>query len=119
MVIGLGRCGSHITGTLAEIVAGAAQSQNRQEDGSQQTEPKKPLPFAGFARIFTKRSMSFSNANILAVEPVMIVGDVDETTYGDISKSLEHSGGDIESSDSPGGLSPACLGRRWQRSDCR
>lgn len=50
MVIGLGRCGSHITGTLAEIVA-AAKSQNRQEENTQQAEPERRGGLAGFISI--------------------------------------------------------------------
>jgi hypothetical protein len=84
-VIGLGRCGSHVTAALAHMVAMTSQSGREQE-------PKKKAPPENIVgRLFRSKS----TFGVLAIEPVMVVGDIDETTFSDVKGFLQESSGEL------------------------
>jgi hypothetical protein len=69
-VVGLGRCGSHVTAQLARMVIDATPSKD--------TPTTHKASYLG--RIFSRRG----SPSILTIEPFMIVGDIDETTFADV-----------------------------------
>jgi hypothetical protein len=91
MVIGLGRCGSHITSILAEIVGSAFEfpkGENTNDDIKSEEVERKSA--GGWLSLFNRRKITDPNSQAILIEPLMIVGDVDETTFGDISRLLDN-----------------------------
>lgn len=90
MIIGLGRCGSHVTSMLAQVVAKRAQAAAEHDPEGKSGPKRKNFSIRNFF------SLSGSNAKpIISIEPMMVVGDIDESTFSDIDELLKSSPGGI------------------------
>ncbi len=80
VVIGLGRCGCHIAAELSEIVAsrlpetGAIPNQNASQ---------------WFREMFAQSGLPGLPKPALQFEPIMLVGDIDETSFADLDGLLK------------------------------
>ena len=81
LVIGLGRCGCHVTAELAEIIASNSASANE----IAQKEREKGRKMLDLFR-------SGKSAPVLKFEPLMLVGDIDETAFQDVDGLLKKGG---------------------------
>lgn len=79
-VIGMGRCGCHVTTALAQMVTVATGRRKPSGDGDSS--------WNLVSRLFRPDSV----AGVLRLEPIMLVGDIDETTYEDIDGLLNEPG---------------------------
>ncbi len=81
LVVGLGRCGCHVTAELAEIIASNAANP---EDLVQRDRDKGP----NMLNLFR----SGKSSPVLKFEPLMLVGDIDETAFQDVDGLLKKGG---------------------------
>ncbi|MGF1539603.1 MAG: hypothetical protein ACFCU5_04000 [Pleurocapsa sp.] len=81
LVVGLGRCGCHVTAELAEIIA----SNSASADETVQKDREKGRKMLDLFR-------SGKSAPILKFEPLMLVGDIDETAFQDVDGLLKKGG---------------------------
>jgi hypothetical protein len=81
LVVGLGRCGCHVTAELAEIIA----SNSARSDEIAQKEREKGRKMLDLFR-------SGKSAPVLKFEPIMLVGDIDETAFQDVDGLLKKGG---------------------------
>jgi hypothetical protein len=81
LVVGLGRCGCHVTAELAEIIA--SNSARTDENGAKEREK---------GRKMLDLFRSGKSAPVLKFEPVLLVGDIDETAFQDVDGLLKKGG---------------------------
>ncbi len=81
LVVGLGRCGCHVTAELAEIIA----SNSARVDESMHKDRDKGKKMLDLFR-------SGKSAPVLKFEPQMLVGDIDETAFQDVDGLLKKGG---------------------------
>ena len=81
LVVGLGRCGCHVTAELAEIIA----SNSASADEIAQKDREKGMKMLDLFR-------SGKSAPVLKFEPLMLVGDIDETAFQDVDGLLKKGG---------------------------
>ena len=81
IVVGLGRCGCHVTAELAEIIASNSASA---DEITQKTREK--------GRKMLDLFRSGKSAPVLKFEPLMLVGDIDETAFQDVDGLLKKGG---------------------------
>ena len=81
LVVGLGRCGCHVTAELAEIIA----SNSASADEMVQKDREKGMKMLDLFR-------SGKSAPVLKFEPLMLVGDIDETAFQDVDGLLKKGG---------------------------
>ena len=81
LVVGLGRCGCHVTAELAEIIA--SNSANAEEIA--QKDREKGMKMLDLFR-------SGKSSPVLKFEPLMLVGDIDETAFQDVDGLLKKGG---------------------------
>ncbi len=81
LVVGLGRCGCHVTAELAEIIASNSASANE----IAQKDREKGRKMLDLFR-------SGTSAPVLKFEPLMLVGDIDETAFQDVDGLLKKGG---------------------------
>lgn len=86
-VVGMGRCGCHVTTALAQMIAVASGRKKPSGEGEGS--------WNLIARLFRSDALS----GVLHVEPIMLVGDIDETTYDDIEGLLTERGEDAKMTD--------------------
>lgn len=81
LVVGLGRCGCHVTAELAEIIA----SNSANADEMLQKDRERGRKMLNLFR-------SGKSAPVLKFEPLMLVGDIDETAFQDVDGLLKKGG---------------------------
>jgi hypothetical protein len=81
LVVGLGRCGCHVTAELAEIIASNSASA---EEIAQKEQEK--------SRKMLNLFRSSKSSPVLKFEPIMLVGDIDETAFQDVDGLLKKGG---------------------------
>lgn len=81
LVVGLGRCGCHVTAELAEIIA----SYSARVDENIHKDREKSKKMLGLFR-------PGKSSPILKFEPQMLVGDIDETAFQDVDGLLKKGG---------------------------
>jgi predicted phosphoribosyltransferase len=81
LVVGLGRCGCHVTAELAEIIA----SNSARSDENSHKEREKGRKMLDLFR-------SGKSAPVLKFEPVLLIGDIDETAFQDVDGLLKKGG---------------------------
>jgi hypothetical protein len=108
IVVGLGRCGSFVTGQLVsmlgktesgvEIDSGDISQDNDKHspDVSQTRAASRPVREEKFSRFMRNLGGFFSGGNggsepVFTVEPKMFMGDIDETIFRDVVLSLNNS----------------------------
>ena len=86
LVIGLGRCGCHITADLAQIIA--SFSPKRETIVGENQEKNKNIFNKDLRELFRPSKSS----PVLKFQPIMLIGDIDETAFQDVDGLLEHGG---------------------------
>ena len=80
-VIGLGRCGSRVTAQLARMIAEAKGT----------TIPAKSSAEASFVSSIKQMMQKPKKSETLRLEPVMVIGDVNEATFAEVDGLLGNS----------------------------
>jgi Tubulin like len=81
LVVGLGRCGCHVTAELAEIIAANAPG----SEELAQKDREKNRKMLGLFR-------AGKSSPVLKFEPIMLIGDIDETAFQDVDGLLRKGG---------------------------
>jgi hypothetical protein len=81
LVVGLGRCGCHVTAELAEIIA--ANVAGSEEHAQKNLERNRRM-----LDLFR----SGKSSPVLKFEPIMLIGDIDETTFQDVDGLFKKGG---------------------------
>jgi hypothetical protein len=80
IVVGLGRCGCHVTAELAEIIASAAAESDKKAQSHKRR--------SWLNQLFR----TSKSGQVLKFEPIMLVGDIDETAFQDVDGLLSKGG---------------------------